>query len=304
MTPQDLARLRKMSLADKIEYSKTVIREFYERMDGKGYVSFSGGKDSTVLLHLVRSIYPDTPGMFIDTGLEYPEILEHVKTFDNIRWMPPKRTYGDVIQTYGYPVIGKVCSHWIGVAQRGGASGIRQMGMTTQFGFLRYQYMVDAPFKVSDRCCDVLKKEPIGRYERETKRSPYIGTRTEESAVRKQTWLVKGDNQYDKSPKSNPISIWNRTDVEAYTQLHGLPVASIYDVVDRTGCVFCMYRIMKDKQRFVMLKATHPDLHEMCMKPLEEGGLGMKPVLEFMNIPTGCEQCTLTEYNGEKKNDK
>ena len=154
MTPQDLARLRKMSLADKIEYSKTVIREFYERMDGKVYVSFSGGKDSTVLLHLVRSIYPDTPGMFIDTGLEYPEILEHVKTFDN------------------------------------------------------------------------------------------------------------------------------------------------------TGCVFCMYGIMKDKQRFVMLKATHPDLHEMCMKPLEEGGLGMKPVLEFMNIPTGCEQCTLTEYNGEKKNDK
>ena len=82
-----------MSLEDKITRTKLLIKEWYEYFDGKVAISFSGGKDSTVLLHIARQIYPDIPAVFFDTGLEYPEIREHVKTFDNVEWMKPKKNF-------------------------------------------------------------------------------------------------------------------------------------------------------------------------------------------------------------------
>ena len=78
-TLDDLKFLQSMSLEMKIQKSIAKIIEWYERHDGKVYVSFSGGKDSTVLLHLVRSFYPDVPAVFVNTGLEYPEVVEHAK---------------------------------------------------------------------------------------------------------------------------------------------------------------------------------------------------------------------------------
>ena len=66
------------------------IKAYYEQLGGNVYVSFSGGKDSTVLLHQVRRMYPNVPAVFIDTGLEYPEIRDFVKTIDNVVWLKPK----------------------------------------------------------------------------------------------------------------------------------------------------------------------------------------------------------------------
>ena len=84
--------------------SKRRIKQWYEAFDGKVYVAFSGGKDSTVLLHLVRSIYPNVQGVFIDTGLEYPEIRDFVKSTSNIEWIKPKLTFKQVIDKDAYPV--------------------------------------------------------------------------------------------------------------------------------------------------------------------------------------------------------
>ena len=92
----------------KIQLTKQRIREWVHKYGEDGvYVSFSGGKDSTVLLHLVREMYPDVPGVFVDTGLEYPEIREFVWTFDNIVWLRPEMNFRKVIETYGYPFISK-----------------------------------------------------------------------------------------------------------------------------------------------------------------------------------------------------
>ena len=79
-----LKQRQSLPLHLKIELSKNRIKQFYEHFDGKVYVSFSGGKDSTVLLHLVRSLYPEVPAVFVDTGLEYPEVRQFVKQTESL----------------------------------------------------------------------------------------------------------------------------------------------------------------------------------------------------------------------------
>lgn len=104
----DLYQMQALSLASKIQMSKARIRAWIEKYGEDGvYVSFSGGKDSTVLLDLVRSEYPNVKAVFVDTGLEYPEIRAFVKTFDNVEILKPKKNFKQVIQVYGYPFFSK-----------------------------------------------------------------------------------------------------------------------------------------------------------------------------------------------------
>ena len=103
----DLEQMQSLPLSSKIIMTKQRIIDWYEYFDGQVYVSFSGGKDSTVLLHLVRSLYPDVEAVFSDTGLEYPEIREFVKGFKNVTWVTPIMNFKQVITTYGYPVASK-----------------------------------------------------------------------------------------------------------------------------------------------------------------------------------------------------
>ena len=84
-TNEDLKIMQGWSLERKIQVTQTRIIEWYQKWDGNVYVSFSGGKDSTVLLDLARRIYPDIQAVFVDTGLEYPEIRQFVKGFDNVK---------------------------------------------------------------------------------------------------------------------------------------------------------------------------------------------------------------------------
>ena len=86
--------MQSLPLESKVLMTERRIAEWIERFGEDGvYVSFSGGKDSTVLLHMVRRLYPNVPAVFVDTGLEYPEIREFVKTIDNVVWLRPKMNF-------------------------------------------------------------------------------------------------------------------------------------------------------------------------------------------------------------------
>ena len=98
---------QKYPLEIKIKITEARIREWYTHYNGQVYVAFSGGKDSTVLLHIVRNMYPDVPAVFVDTGLEFPEIREFVKTIDNVVTVKPKMAFTEVINEHGYPIISK-----------------------------------------------------------------------------------------------------------------------------------------------------------------------------------------------------
>lgn len=150
------------------------IKAYYERLNGNVYISFSGGKDSTVLLHQVRRIYPNVPAVFVDTGLEYPEIRDFVKTIDNVVWLKPKMPFTQVIEKYGYPVISKETAQKIREVRTTKSEKLknkRLYGDEYGNGKLseKWKFLINAPFKISDRCCYIMKKEPVKKYEKKNR---------------------------------------------------------------------------------------------------------------------------------------
>jgi len=118
-TAEDLAIKQALPLDVKVMLTQKRIREWVNEYGVEGVcVSFSGGKDSTVLLHLVRELYPDVKAVFSNTGLEYPEIQRFVKSFDNVDIVTPKMRFDEVISTYGYPLISKEVAEAIYYARR------------------------------------------------------------------------------------------------------------------------------------------------------------------------------------------
>jgi len=297
MEINELKMLQALPLDIKIAKSKLRIEEWYRYFSGKVYVSFSGGKDSTVLLHLVRSLYPEVVGVYSDTGLEFPEIRNFVKETENVVWLKPKMNHKEIIKTYGYPVIGKEVADCIEGGRKGQIYRLNRLngilknkdGGKSRYDTSKYKFLMDAPFKISGKCCNEMKKKPFKLYERESENQPILGTMTEESQLREQSYLKTGCNSFEsKRPISAPISFWNEKDIWNYIKLYNVSYSKIYDMgYERTGCMFCAFgaHLEKGENRFQKMQRTHPNQWNYCMKDISEGGLGMKEVLDFINVP-------------------
>lgn len=303
-THEELHQYQALSLDAKIAMTRERIRGWVKEYGEDGvYVSFSGGKDSTVLLDIVRNVcgYKNVPAVFVDTGLEYPEIREFVKTFDNVTWLKPKMTFKQVIEKYGYPFISKEVSECVQGARkyltelmksesldrqtdrqslmhnfikkyadsesmrnqsRGGTitstescvdlasipqrmaimlgqydkwyqmrKGIipRKDGNRSQFSQVKYKFFLNAPFDISNRCCNVMKKNPAHTYSRQFKKNPMTAEMASESRLRTQKWIQNGCNGFNmKEPKSTPMAFWTEQDVLLYIKTRNLPICSVY----------------------------------------------------------------------------
>lgn len=378
-----LRQYQALPLRAKVSMTRARIREWYDHWDGDVCVSFSGGKDSTVLAHLVHSMYPDVPLVFANTGLEYPEIQAFARKM-GAEFVRPKMSFSEVISKYGYPIISKENAEAIYVARRirngkvalneklkaekawvigkreelrGDAERLNPSEEGSEEAGKGYKHTIakrlefhdqrvwnpeneedeekpnegkttgewvnwrrqaingtgafskekksiynkskwlplcrDTTFMISHMCCNVMKKGPMHTYQKKTHLYPYIGTLTEESKLREQSWIRNGCNAFEsKNKTSQPMSFWLEQDVLHYIWEEGLEIASVYGELvgvdkngnqytpipgiecdlkctgcDRTGCVYCAFgaHLKKGGDRFLKLAVTHPKQYEYCM---------------------------------------
>jgi len=299
----ELKDLQSLPLKYKVMITKQRIQEWYEHWKGQVYVSFSGGKDSTVLLNIVRELYPDVPAVFVDTGLEYPEIRRFVKKHENVVWLKPRMNFKRVIEKYGYPVISKEQSQFLFQIRTSSSEKLRKIRLEgNKYGrgkvSEQWKYLIKSPFPISHKCCEVMKKSPFARYEKETGNKPYIGVMASESSMREIDYIKNGGcNFYETSrAKSWPIGFWNDSDIWEYLNIFNVPYCSVYDMgYTRTGCMFCMFGVHLEPEpnRFQKMQVTHPKLWAYCTGggqmvngkwvPNSEG-LGIGFVLDYIGV--------------------
>lgn len=380
-TMDDLYQMQSLPLSAKIRMTARRINEWVNEFGEDGvYLSFSGGKDSTVLGHIIREVcgYKNIPFVFVDVPTQYPELKKFAQTFDNLVILKPKISFAQVCEKYGFPMISKVVSNCvsgarkyvkyldsqksnneiltdrqfhmlamsdplgierrinkkneqyknlqIGVIPSGSEYRLRRLngeltdskGNYSQFNQEKYKFFLDAPFEISDLCCDIMKKKPVHDYEKKTGRKPIIATMASESVIRTQKWLQDGCNAFNVTkPHSNPMSFWTEQDVLLYIKENNLPICSVYgDVVtdyeamgqcenqmsfadfwifdkerpllkttgcQRTGCVLCGFGCHLEKEsRFLRLKETHPKFHNL-LYILKNNGVTYAEAIDWVN---------------------
>jgi len=241
MTPLEMQKMKQrmaLPFEYKLELTKRRIKDWYKHWDGDVFVGFSGGKDSTALLHIVRSLYPNVEAVFSDTGLEMPEIRNFVKKFENVTRVRPKKPFNKVIEEDGYAIVSKKVSRQIRTLKAGPTGngdtyklydeGVTSEGHSAPSWKLakKWRKLVDADIKTSEKCCDHLKKEPLGSYIKETGKKPFSGMMASEGGYRSS---IPKCNAYDTAkPMSSPLLFWSDDDVWEYIKRYNVDICEVY----------------------------------------------------------------------------
>lgn len=252
-----------MNLQSKIVQTKSLIRKaVHEFGIDKVYISYSGGKDSTVLSHIAKSMYPNILHLFANTTNEYPETIEHVKwekeeNDTNIISVLPKDSRGEVwtfkkvVQYYGYPMFSKRVSNAIRTYQH--ALSARTKSNSQDYisrNFKKYERFKELP--ISDKCCDKLKKEPLRRKAKELGlECAILGILASESYQREKDWLEYGCNVFHqrKDNQCRPLSFWTDEDILDYINEYNVKISKLYEMgYTRNGCMYCGFGVQLESE--------------------------------------------------------
>lgn len=287
MTAKELKERQGWTLDQKIDHSLGVIDQFYQRLNGQVYISFSGGKDSTVIYWLARKIYPDIKAVFCNTGNEYPDIVYFVRKMQsegaNIEIIYPKIKPQEVMSTYGFPLVSKVSSMCVRHIRtthseklknyRLYGDGDRKAGTLAR----KWHFLVNQKFDTSEMCCEVLKKRPFHIFEKNTGLHSIQGLMAGESKARKELYLRQGScNVFSEErykTKSLPLSIWLEQDIWNCIEKYNIPIAEIYQKgANRTGCMFCGYGCQfKNDNRLQLVYELYPKWYNKFMNYTNNG---------------------------------
>lgn len=300
----ELKRYQTMPLDDKIELSKKIIKEFYDNADSdKIYIACSFGKDSVVLVDLVRNIYPNIPIVYINTGVEQPSVLSLSKQYDNVFELKPKKSMEDVIEEFGYILpFGKDKTSTLEYVRKNLYEGkfntlrVRRlrgdMGENSMYDHSKYLPHLLAPFKISQKCCYWLKEQPLNAFTSKNGfKYQFNGMTAEESLIRENSIVKYGFNlEFD----CRPLAHWKVHDILEYILKYDLPLAECYgDIVKdsngeyvtskfyRTGCTCCPVGSHLDSpNQFQLLYKYDKETWNYVINVL-----GFKQVLDWFDIP-------------------
>ena len=217
-------------------------------------------------------------------------------------------SFKEVIERYGYPVVSKEQARFIEEVRNSSSERLKDIrlngplmpdGSRGRFGRLsaKWKYLLEAPFKISAKCCHFIKKKPLLKYERRAGRAMMTGESASDCLRRRTTYLQYGCNGFEmKRPKSTPLAFWTKGDTLRYLRDFRVPYCGVYgEIIEEngilrttgeraTGCAFCMFGVHRDgaDNKFTRMKQSHPNLWRYCIYTL-----GLKDILEYIGVPYG-----------------
>lgn len=310
---ETLEQKQAWTLDQKVFHFMNVLDVFYHQLQGKVYLGFSGGKDSCLMVYLADKFcemagYPKIPLVFNNTTNEHAEILTFVKSFgDRVTWLRPKMTFAQSLEKNGFPLISKEQSQFISEARTTKSdklrdirlNGVKRITKNTGKEYVsgkiseKWKYMVYEDIDLTSKCCDILKKEPVKRFEKETGLSAIIGVTADESSLRKQQYNINGTcNVFGDRNISKPLSIFTEADIWALIEKFNVEICSVYfdQIIDgelvkgeeRTGCAYCGFGVQfedKESTKFHRLHKREPKRYFSIMDKL-----GFRKALSKLNI--------------------
>ena len=268
-------------LADRIQKIQSM-NKLYD-LEQNAYISYSGGKDSTVLSHLIDEALPNNkiPRVYLNTGIEYLMIVSFVERErdSRIQIVRPKKNIKTVLQENGYPFKSKEHSHYLMIYQHSGIGKSVDKYLhrpDTKFrcpNKLRYQFTEDFNIKISDKCCYALKKDVAKKWSEENgKTITMTGMRNAEGGLRSShhNCVIFND---DKVIKFHPLLPLSDDFIEWYIAEKKIELCELYYPpynFKRTGCKGCPYSLDLQEQLDVMAMFLPAEKKqcEMIWKPV------------------------------------